>query len=610
MTDERNEIRHVNWSEIFSFTYIFKSFKMAIHPSKLILGVMAIVLIYLAGQGLDTIWGIAGAKAKVGEAQEYVASPASARQNIQEWQTSRPSEAAQLLYSTRRDSANLDSRITAGYGHFGTAFRTELAKRTTELTTAGSETVSDLATRAKDNLGKVLSTIRTEQRKQVRAIDGAIEAANKSARSQIRQGKDIAEGQTKAEAMEQLEKDYVAARQSLTSLKVSHNQSLRQVAGTGVFDEFVGYQWSALSNAISSVANGHFVSQVVPYGTPAAAVAAGQTPPGFLYYVLRAVDGFKWLLSQHSFFALVFLTVVLAVWGLLGGAIYRIAALHAAREEKISIFQALKFALSKWPSFFTAPLIPLGVIFVLGALITLGSLLANVPWVGAPIVGILFFLALVLGLAVAFVAVGLVGGAGLMYPTIAVEGSDSFDSISRSFAYIYARPWRAVLYTLVALVYGVICYLFVRLFAYISLAAIYLFMRWGVWAGGESIGASDRVAVIWREPTWANLWGNFNWEAMSTSEAVGGFFIWCWVALVAAVVGSFLLTYLASSSTIIYYLLRRKVDATDLDDVYVQELPEAPAPAEPVQEPVAPIIPPPPPAEPTEGKPSDDQPAQ
>jgi hypothetical protein len=253
------------------------------------------------------------------------------------------------------------------------------------------------------------------------------------------------------------------------------------------------------------------------------------------------------------------------------------AAVHAAREEKISIVQALKFALAKWPSFFTAPLIPLGVVFVLGGLILLGSLLANIPWVGAPLVGFLFFLALGLGLAIAFVLIGLVSGLGLMYPTIAVEGSDSFDAFSRSFAYVYARPWHAGLYALVALVYGVVCYLFVRLFAFLALSATYMFMRWGVWTGGEALGQSDKVPVIWRKPTWDFLYGNFNWDAMSGSETVAGVFIWLWVALVAAVVGAFLLSYASSSATIIYYLLRRKVDATDMDDVYVQESPETPA---------------------------------
>ncbi|KKM71559.1 hypothetical protein LCGC14_1429330, partial [marine sediment metagenome] len=38
--------------------------------------------------------------------------------------------------------------------------------------------------------------------------------------------------------------------------------------------------------------------------------------------------------------AMIFLLIALAVWAVFGGAIARIAALHAAREEKIGYRQA------------------------------------------------------------------------------------------------------------------------------------------------------------------------------------------------------------------------------------------------------------------------------
>ena len=71
---------------------------------------------------------------------------------------------------------------------------------------------------------------------------------------------------------------------------------------------------------------------------------------------------------------------------------------------------------------------------------------------------------------------GTVGGFNLMYPTVAVEGSDSFDAISRSFSYVFARPWRMLWYTVVAVVYGALCYLFVRYFIYVMLAVTHFFV--------------------------------------------------------------------------------------------------------------------------------------
>ena len=60
-------------------------------------------------------------------------------------------------------------------------------------------------------------------------------------------------------------------------------------------------------------------------------------------------------------------------------AIARIAALHFAREEKSSMGQALRFSTGKALSFFTAPLIPMVIILVLGVLMGAGGLLIALP---------------------------------------------------------------------------------------------------------------------------------------------------------------------------------------------------------------------------------------
>jgi hypothetical protein len=97
-------------------------------------------------------------------------------------------------------------------------------------------------------------------------------------------------------------------------------------------------------------------------------------------------------------------------------------------------------------------------------------------------------------------------------------------------------------------------------------------MGWGVIGGGASLSPdADRLDVMWAVPTFDRLFGPINWEAMNASNAVGGWMIGVWVFLMAAVVGAYLLTFAAGSSSIIYFLLRRRVDATDLDDVFVEE---------------------------------------
>jgi len=301
---------------------------------------------------------------------------------------------------------------------------------------------------------------------------------------------------------------------------------------------------------------------------------------GLVFWVLASVHGMKWFMCEFWFYAVIFLLISLAAWAFFGGAAYRAAALHAAREEKISISQALRFSAGKFLSFFMAPLMPIAGILVLGALLIIGGMLGNIWGFGAILVGALFFLAILLGLCIAFAAIGLITGVGLMYPTIAVEGSDGFDALSRSFSYVFSKPWRAVLYGVLALVYGALCYVFVRFFAYLALASTHFFVKVGVWAGGERLAeGADKLDAMWAAPTFTVFHAPSTWEAMSTCEQIGSFVISIWVYLVIGMVLAFVLSYGASVTTVIYYLMRRKVDATDLDDVYVEEAEEElPAP--------------------------------
>ena len=56
MADEPVVVRGINWKETFPFTLIFRSFRIAIHPSKLVLALLALLSIYVGGRILDAIW--------------------------------------------------------------------------------------------------------------------------------------------------------------------------------------------------------------------------------------------------------------------------------------------------------------------------------------------------------------------------------------------------------------------------------------------------------------------------------------------------------------------------------------------------------------------------
>src|SRR5205814_8303114 len=49
-------VRGIDWRSTFPFTLIFRSFRVAIHPSKLVLALLALLLIYGGGRTLDALW--------------------------------------------------------------------------------------------------------------------------------------------------------------------------------------------------------------------------------------------------------------------------------------------------------------------------------------------------------------------------------------------------------------------------------------------------------------------------------------------------------------------------------------------------------------------------
>src|SRR5438552_10856113 len=73
MADESHVIRGIDWKSTFPFTQIFRSFRIAIHPSKIILALLTLLLIWFGGWFLDWIWP-ANHSAVPGELPLYAAS--------------------------------------------------------------------------------------------------------------------------------------------------------------------------------------------------------------------------------------------------------------------------------------------------------------------------------------------------------------------------------------------------------------------------------------------------------------------------------------------------------------------------------------------------------
>lgn len=342
--------------------------------------------------------------------------------------------------------------------------------------------------------------------------------------------------------------------------------SARQTAGQGLFIHFLVYEIDQVDNLVLGAVNLQ----------PAVVVTSIRN-----FFITAPA----WAFIVHPIFFILFFLWLLLIGSIFGGGITRVAAVQVARDEKISIRQALRFSSGKVLSFIFAPLIPLIIIGVLGLILAAVTCLISLPGIGgiwSVVVGVLFFLAILAGLVMMLTAFGLIGGGNLMYPTIAAEGSDSFDAVSRSFSYIYARPWQVAFYSAVAIIYGAITYLFVRLAIYVLLRMVHGsidMFQWGTAADGTPI-----FDAMWPMPNnFMKLSFASNTAVLGPVQSVGAFFISLWVWLTIALLGAYAISLYFSESTIIYYLLRKDVDATEMDDVYLEpsdeELSEV-APAE------------------------------
>jgi hypothetical protein len=487
-------LRGIDWRSTFPFTLIFRSFRVAIHPSKLVLALLALLLIYCGGRVLDAIWR---------SFPVYRAVPNEMR----------------LFEETFNEK---DSRK---------AFND---LRNAELQEIDREYRDRLASINKKDgrMGDLEYWILQKRADDVKGVEDAYAKGNKDFNAQRARDEGIRDAYARAN---------VLWRQA------------HQKYGRGLFETFFDYEMAQVNAIVGGAGRGDWLG---PYGVV----------PSIVHFF---VYGPLWAARHYIYFTL-FGLWFLAIWSIFGGAIARIAAVHVARDEKISIRQALAFSISKFLSFFSAPLIPVLIVLVVGLVVAAGGLLGNIPYLGPIIVGGLFFLALAAGFVMSLVLIGLAGGFNLMYPTIAVEGSDSFDAISRSFSYLYARPWRLAFYTGVALLYGSLCYLFVRYFIKLLLWVTHFFA--GLWFFYRADNLEPLWNVMWPGPlATGRLVYDIDFLTLNWAQDIGAALLALWIYLTISMLGAFAISFYFSANTVIYFLMRHEVDATEMDDVYLEQ---------------------------------------
>lgn len=296
------------------------------------------------------------------------------------------------------------------------------------------------------------------------------------------------------------------------------------------------------------------------------------TGTGFLYFVLCGM----W---------------ELLVWGVFGGAIARIAALKFTRDEAPDLPGALRHSISKISSYSMAPLLALAGAAVFGVQLAVLGWVMQLDFL-ALIAGFAWPFTLLLGLLMAILLIGAMVGWPLMWATVGVEGTDAFDALSRSYAYVYQRPLRLLWYVLFAAVLAAVSMFIVKLFATSAISLGNWSISWGLdkatyrsvvnpLSGQPAPEAEAAAAITGTTEVAAEDGPALTSEAATKepSELAGSQWLAAkairfWKSLLGALAAGYQAGFLFVAAVGVYLLLRKDIDGAEMDEVYVEDEPE------------------------------------
>lgn len=256
----------------------------------------------------------------------------------------------------------------------------------------------------------------------------------------------------------------------------------------------------------------------------------------------------------------------LLVWSIFGGAIGRMAAVQFARDQNVGVRGALWFALQKLLGYVSAPLLPLLGVGILWFICVIGGWIGRIPGgVGETILGVLWGLELVLGFLMAVVLVGLAAGWPLMFATIGVEGTDGFDGLSRAYNYVFERPLYFLWLLMLAMLYGSLLIFFVWLMGQTAAVLSAWGVSWSLGLEGVASLTADRPPLLATAPLPLPA------PDQATAKSLGGWIVEGWLDALATLIVGFIYSYFWTAGTIVYFILRRSVDANDFDEVFVED---------------------------------------
>ncbi len=265
----------------------------------------------------------------------------------------------------------------------------------------------------------------------------------------------------------------------------------------------------------------------------------------------------------------------LAVWSFFGMAIARVCLLRLTRNETIGIDDAVDFAFDHWPASMGGIGAPIIAVFALCVPTFLLGLLMTFDY-GAAFVGIIWIVVLAVSAIMALLLLGLTFAWPLVISSAGCEGQNAFDAMTRAYAYVFQRPLNYLLYGVIAVLFGGLCWLVVAWLCGAVIDLSYWSTSWGAnrFGGGATQVEASRIEVIQGITAQVKsvVEGDVTKiESADPSSALGfaqdamGF----WNGLISTVAVAFLYGLFWCMASAIYLLLRKDVDDTEMDEIYI-----------------------------------------
>ena len=111
--------------------------------------------------------------------------------------------------------------------------------------------------------------------------------------------------------------------------------------------------------------------------------------------------------------------------------------------------------------------------------------------------------------------------------------------------------------------------MFIRVFGFLALWITHWLLRFGLWANNGS-NEANKLTAIWPKPDFRILFDSGQQQATNWTESVAVFLVYIFVLVVIGLIVSFIISFYYSANTIIYSLMRKVVDNTAFEDIYMQ----------------------------------------